>query len=303
MKPSKAAEEAVVEENVSSGTKVDLLGDYRSALGDLSAAVEKAQTLRSIESGIAASSARLEADKEALLTLAAEAEDINTQVDVEELTQVSAKLEILRRKLSEVTRRAQESEAESKDVLARVSAQLMVLWRAFTAFVFDTEKSKLTAQMVGTPGQLAVEQITMCLRPVQDARRLEPVGTDVTSVLSAATALLEACNAATAFVAPAYVLVGATVAPGANVAPPEEELVGPWLTDDGTEIAALQKQFASENPAGTLPQLHEWLRIKARHLYKTRAQINAMNNLLRELPTGVYETRAPMEGDTFVPTR
>jgi hypothetical protein len=87
--------------------------------------------------------------------------------------------------------------------------------------------------------------------------------------------------------------------PGASAVPPEEELIGPW--DDGTgEVAALQKQFASENPQGTLPQMDKWMRTKARHLFKRRSEFDKILNPLPPLETGVYETTSwKMEGDTL----
>jgi hypothetical protein len=218
----------------------------------------------------------MESDREALLDSGSD-----DDATLNRIGHLSARIEILRRKVSDRDAKLQEAEKELPAATSAALSQFAGLHRVYVQWVFESERTKFLSQLGATPGQLALEQITLCSKPVLEAKQLEP------NDPAACQRLLDALPAD--FVPPPWRT--ATEQPDA----PPEEIGLPW--DDGTgQLQVELKKLEAEG--ATLADI--FVRLKARHprFFKSQAEVLKMLNPLPPLETGVVGT-TKMIGDTF----
>jgi hypothetical protein len=145
--PAKPEPEAtqVVEQSVPPPEPADPLAGYRSAIADLSAAGQQLADMREVLEHLRGEQARLEVDRERLLE-SASARD--SEGDVDMLTRLAVRSEVLQRKVARIRAEIAEAEAKGKTEFAGVSTKITTLWRLFVAWLFDFEKSKISDLIV-----------------------------------------------------------------------------------------------------------------------------------------------------------
>jgi hypothetical protein len=249
---------------------------------------------------------RLEADKEALLDLAV-GSDIDTPLDVQELNIISAKLEVLKRKLTDLGRRAQEAEAEQQAALSAASSGFRALHGHFYRWHFQKECDQARARSVDNVGVLFVEQCGLLSRTTAQIKALEPTATDTEGLRAQAVRLLESVSASEGFQLPPAVIAAPGAPPSASAVPAEPPVeyiffdpCDPRVFDTQAEFRALYAEGATLQTADAADAMFQAKFPPARfpHLYKTRADLLKMNESLIPPEAGVTWTKVPMIGDT-----
>jgi hypothetical protein len=290
---------------ISSTVSQDPLQPYRNALKSLADAVEKTEALRGIEADLRSQAARLEVDRETALDQASETED---EANAEQLSFLSSRLEICRRKIANISSRVSDAETELAQELTAVSLSFRALHGHFYRWHFQKECDQARARLVDNAGQLFVEQCALLSRATASIKALELTATDHSGLRAQAVRLMESVERAEGFQIPLYTPPAPIAAPSASAAPAEPlveyiffDPCDPAVFDTGAEMRALAK-----DPGVTLQNAdakfqEKFPPQKFPHLYKTRADLLKMNESLIPPETGVTWTKVPMEGDTFVP--
>jgi hypothetical protein len=238
----------------SNTTHRSLLDPYRAAVANLSAAAEKATTLRQLEQDILGQVAKLERDREVALDLASEV-DVDTPLDVQELNIISAKLEVLKRKLSDLSRRAQEAEQETERQSATLAGRFEALQRSYALWLTEREVAKLREGLGAPCGQNLLETVARCTKPVVEVRNLSM------TLPADREALLSRVAAEPGFIVPPYAMPVPTAAP----IDPDEPPCAP-RGDLGVDVALEFAQYLREDPSMTRPRA-------MKRLYKEHPEI------------------------------
>ena len=298
MKLSKAEEEVGAELSEVDGlSREERLGAYRGGVADLVGGQEKLTTLRAVQVELEGQVARLEVDREAALSLAAEAPEELSVEGSEELMRISTRLEVSKRKLSDVVRRLGEAEGEMPAVLSAVVQRFAVMWRALLNWTIQREKTRLVEQLIAGCDILTIDRTVLHLRAVAGVRSLEVGGTEVDEVVAGCQRLLDVVTGCPGFELPVY-----TVSAPAASAEPQPEFVGLPFADRGMSIAEIEdkiKEIRLQNPGLDIAGSYAELKKQCPHLFVSQAEMLQMLDPLPALGSMVSETKAPMLGDTF----
>jgi hypothetical protein len=145
--------------------------------------------------------------------------------------------------------------------------------------------------MVSGCPELSLDQTVLHLRSIASLRELETNAPDAAGLVLQAERLLETVGSEPEFELP--VLSSPAVpssAVGAAGSGGPLAWIGPFDPLDGSvDIEAEIKQLLVEEPGLNLPGVHERLRAKFPHLFKTAQEVADLNKTLPSLATGVYE--------------
>jgi hypothetical protein len=234
--------------------KADPLSDYREGLKDLASAAEKTVTLTVACETVQGELARLELDHEQLLSMAVEGDD---DAGVEELTRISTKIEIHRRKIADLSRQASEARSDQEAKLTAVLSQFRNLFRTFYSWNFEVQKAKVADQMIPGTGFLLIEQCVALSKVMASVKALEVVANDPEGIAAQAGVLLAACASTDGFQLPVYSPPPPVGQPSASAAPQEDDYIGLPRDDGSGQLQVDSRNSASRHSLMKLPRLSE----------------------------------------------